>query len=293
MPNPIASTTRGIDWPDLVLSEASMKAFNTLAVKRFREGPLAEESVTFVIEALASNDWQKCKAFEGKCKATTFLYALASNLIEEFSRQRFGRPRPPTWLKQQGEIWVSVWRLLCIERQLLPSILDRLSSKHLRERSFLEDIARVIQTRLPNCGLSTMDHETTENIEETREAQEQPHTEEGYFSHQQSTIDDTLMILKELTDGKPIMANDSSSTGAKIKATADKLKPLRDTLCLNDEERVLLRMVYAEGLSKSAAAAALGLPRHQANRTINTALERLKVAITGSGADLSDLLAAT
>jgi DNA-directed RNA polymerase specialized sigma subunit len=70
----------------------------------------------------------------------------------------------------------------------------------------------------------------------------------------------------------------------------NKLTQLRESLVLSDEEVVVLRMVYADGLSKKAVSRALGLPSHQAGMIINKAMTRIRSAVEKCELDLASLL---
>lgn len=288
-----------IDWPLLVFDEASMKAFEKLATKRFNEGVLAEEAVTHVVEGLSANDWARCKAFKGNAKPTTYLYSLASNLIEEFSRQRFGRPRPPTWLQEQGELWVQMWKLLCLERQLLPSILDRLCANGAREPVLVENVARTIKARMPNCGLSAMDHQSTEDIAIISDAQQAAATpDENDFAqegiHENAAVAEVVIMLRSVL-AEPAAETDfslearASASDYALQRAAD-MRKFKQELTLTDEEKILLRMIFVDGFSKSAASKALGMPSHQAGRIANSALARIGAAMRSCGLSLDDIL---
>lgn len=288
------NTETAIDWPLLVFDEPSMKAFEKLAVRRFNAGVLAEEAVTHVVEGLSDNDWARCKAFKGNAKPTTFLYSLASNLIEEFSRQRFGRPRPPTWLQEQGELWVQMWKFLCLERQLLPSIIDRMCSNGAREAGFIEQVARTIKARMPNCGLSAMDHDLAEDISVVSDMQGMASAPENTeFDHEQATVSEIMLMLRSILRDEPDEADFSAESreaaGAYAAEHASEMAQFRESLALSDEEQVLLRMIFVDGFSKSAASRALGMPGHQAGRIANTALERIGQAMRDSGLSLDDI----
>lgn len=289
------NTETTIDWPQLVFNEASMKAFEKLASKRFNEGVLAEEAVTHVLEGLSADDWARCKAFKGNAKPATYLYSLASNLVEEFARKRFGRPRPPTWLQEQGELWVQMWKMLCLERQLLPSILDRLSSRGTREESVLKEVARTIKARMPNCGLSAMDHQLTEDVSMISDAQQAALGEdETEFEHENAAVSEVVLMLRSVL-GEPAQESDFSEEARSSAANyateqQEAMRAFRESLSLSDEERVLLKMIFVDGFSKSAASKALGLPSHQGGRVANNALERIGDAMRNCGLSLDDMM---
>ncbi len=273
-----------------------MRAFEKLAVKRFNNGVLAEEAVTHVVEALAADDWSRCRSFKGTAQPKTYLYSLASNLIEEFSRKRFGRPRPPRWLQDQGELWVQMWKMLCLERQLLPSIVDRLCINGARDPEALYDVARTIKARMPNCGLSAMDHELRDDLEIISDAQQvgtSPVGSEPELPTEEALVGEVLLMLRSVIGGgateEDFSVTSREEAGQCANQMAERLSGLSDKLTLTDEERLLLRLIFVEGFSKTAASKSLGLASHQAGRIVNTALARIAQAMRDCGLSLEDL----
>jgi RNA polymerase sigma factor (sigma-70 family) len=271
-----------------------MRAFDKLAAKRFNNGVLAEEAVTHVLAALAEDDWARCRAFKGNAQPTTYLYSLASNLIEEFSRQRFGRPRPPRWLQEQGELWVQMWKMLCLERQLLTSVVDRLCINRAREPQMLYDVARTIKARLPNCGVTAMDHELRDDLELLSDAQQvDTDPEMAELPLEEGALGEVVLMLRSITAGEAAQEAFSRQSRDDAAACAERvageLSNFSQKLSLSDEERLLLRMIFVEGFSKTAASKALGMASHQAGRIVNAALARIAQALQECGLSLEDL----
>lgn len=278
-----------IDWASLVFDPAFMSAVDKLADRRFGGGPIAEEASTYVIEYLSADDWRKCRQFQGNSKPTTFLYTLASNAIEEFSRKRFGRPRPPKWLDDLGDLWVKLWRSLCLERQLLPSLVDRYSAKGFRDPDAVTQAAKVIKARIPNCGQANMDSVGVEDISAVSDAEQslEPQTDQD---HANPFYKELLLMVNAVTNEKLCCDSFSEDSLARVGEMAassqSKLDSLRVGLTLSDEERIMLRMVYVEGLSKTATSKALGMPAHQAGRAISNVLDRIAKALEGADIDI-------
>jgi len=266
-----------------------------LANKRFNNEALAGECVNYLIEKLSENEWQRCHSFKGRSKPTTFLYTLTSNLIEEFSRQKFGRPRPPTWLKNQGQLWVNIWKAVCMERQLIPMVIDRFTQSGLRQIEHIKHAIKVIKARIPSCGQAGAGEFCSDNIEASSDDLNY-HSQENSIStlferHAASLYQ--VMIESILVDNveQGILPTNIEESGREL---SDELKQrlhvLRAALELTDQESLLLRMVYIEGLSKSASALALGLPPHQGGRIEKESLNRIKTAMEQCNLTPSDLL---
>ncbi len=87
-----------------------------MAVRRFGEGVLAEEAALAVIDGLRADNWYRLTAYNEKATFATFIRTLTVRLLEDFARKRFGRVRPPLWVKTFGGIWEKLFTALCLER---------------------------------------------------------------------------------------------------------------------------------------------------------------------------------
>ncbi len=108
MSPPEACETDTVDWAAIILSERFMASLDAMAAKRFVQPALAEEATTAMIEALSADHWQRLQGFAGKSQASTYAYTVASRVMEDFARKKFGRPRPPLWLQEMGQAWVQL-----------------------------------------------------------------------------------------------------------------------------------------------------------------------------------------
>lgn len=268
-------------WPDIVFSPAWLERLDRMARRRFVEEAAAEEATTFVIERLSESDWQRCRKFRGAAKPETWLFSVAANLLEEFSRQRFGRVRPPQWLQQEGELWVSIWRWLCLERQMAESITDTLCRDGSREPDLIRNVMRAIKARLPWCGVSTLPIPVEYRDEEGREVSllDRTHSHaaplDALAGEQREDVLATLSALIGLEDEPALDITDN-----------DQLVRLRRRLALEDDERLLLKLHFREGLSGLAIARLLGVPNHQPGRQIRRLLKRIREAFEAEGIPL-------
>ena len=101
-------------WQQQALAHWDM--INRMAGRRFQQAVLAEEAALFVMDGLARDDWQRLQAFTGRATLATYVGALTLRLLEDFARIRFGRVKPPLWIQRLGGIWLTLFRLLCLER---------------------------------------------------------------------------------------------------------------------------------------------------------------------------------
>jgi hypothetical protein len=295
-------TYKVIDWRKLVLDDNALglQLIDSLAQRRFNPGVLAEEAATYVIERLADNNWKRCSQFKGNSQANTYLRSLIVNLLEEFSRTRFGRQRPPAWLKRQGELWIKLWKQLCLERQPLPELLHRYEQTGLYQSGWIEQVVRVIKARIPSCGAYHFNVHNMDDIPNLassfidNQAIETP--EDCLCKYQFELLAETevFLVLRAVLQEQPSSEIFSEDSAKKLNTDVgnadDKLTQLREALVLSDEEIVILRMIYADGLSKNAVSRALGLPSHHAGMIANKAMNRIRNAVAQCELDLASLL---
>lgn len=283
-----------IHWPELILSPGWLAKLDHLARTRFGQPGLAEEASTYVIDRLSEDDWARCRTYSGQARAETFAQVLAVNLLEEFARKRFGRPRPPTWLQREGELWVRLWKMVCLERQLVPSVIDRLCAGTQREPSFVRRAITVIKARLPWCGDSTREIPAAcliADAEEEEQPEQAAHSIEQRLDREQ--WEDALLVIHRLL----VFAQSPSSQNGNNEDTSLTMQPdtaqqLQQRLNLSDEERLLLKMVYQDGLKLNLVARAMNLPPYQPGRLLNRLHQRIRRTLEDCGVRLDELFPA-
>ncbi|WP_372759032.1 hypothetical protein [Litorivivens sp.] len=258
-----------INWANIVFEQQWMQGLERQAKHRFIEPVTAEEASTFVLEKLAEEDWARCKTYRGNAKPTTFLFSLSARLLEEFSRQRYGRARPPQWLEQQGETWVRLWRALCLERHTTESVVAR-HSQH--DPGVIRNIIRTIKARLPWCGAVNLP------------------VPEAYLGNDESLMpatafDDCLeqhCLEESLATLSALLGDDD----AFVDVHHDAIERARAALTLDDESLLMLKMHFQDGLNFSTIARALGVPNHQPGRQIKRSLQQIHTALATAGLHL-------
>ncbi|VAW96235.1 hypothetical protein MNBD_GAMMA22-1262 [hydrothermal vent metagenome] len=285
-----------INWHSLVFGSGWLQKLDKLAARRFAEGGLAEEATTYVIDKLSADEWQCLASFQGQCKPESYLYTVTSNYLEEFARKRFGRLRAPEWLKQQGTLWLQVWKMICLERQLIPSVIEHLCSKNIRDVSVIKNAITTIKARLPWCG-SDSHREQAANTTEiqddynptiiiaTNDSPERELTETVYA--------DSLLLISSLMNDKPVEAvfgdNASALAANYLKKNKDKITMIQQKLQLTDEEKIVLRMFFQDGLKKSVIAKSLGMQQHIPGRLLKLVLKRISQVFHDLNINLNDI----
>lgn len=248
-----------------------------LAERRFPSATaLAEEAFNEALDRLLGPS-SSLRPFSEVCQdeegAFRYFAACFSNAIEDFSRRRFGRPRPPEWVQALGGVWVQLFKWLCLERLEPESVIDRLADEratetlgqqHPRREALL--MVRQLKGRIPNCGMASgevsfdaqPDEEGTAWSDRVADPNGRPDQ-----AMAQMRVDAALGVLSgllgEAVDGLPAAAL------AEVE--------------LSDREQILLRLMYVEGLALAKAARVMGVQEHQARYLHKTCLMRLRAAI--------------
>ena len=140
-----------VDWKRKTIEQ--WEKINRAAVRRFGDNSFAEEAALAVMEGLEDNDWRRIRGFSGKASFSTYVMTLTTRLLEDFARSRFGRVRPPLWVKTMGGIWSKLFIALCLERLKVGEAVEVVFQRQLTaERKEIEAAAYSLLGRIPDCG---------------------------------------------------------------------------------------------------------------------------------------------
>lgn len=280
------------NWAELVLDQAWMSRVDQLAFKRFNDATLAEEAATYVIEQLSADDWSRCQQYDGKAKPQTYLHTLTVNLIEEYSRKRFGRPRPPEWLKREGQLWEQLWKKICLERQPVQAVIDHFMAAGKRELEYIQSCIRQIRGRIPNCGIkqrqvsdrvSSDDDQGEVYLLDHYLQQQSPEEQQKQQIYGEFSVLVSQLLLNEPPNpDKDLNAYKQTSENSDLQALVARLQ---QSLQLTDEEILIVKMAYQDGLKKNVIAKALGLPSHQPGRILKRVMERVSSVFADENLD--------
>lgn len=260
-----------MDWRSILFDSTRgvFKHLDTLARRRFPADPaLAEEAFNAVLEVLSRDDWARLARFDGHGNAEGYLVRAFSHALEDFARQRFGRPRPPATIARRGGVWLRIYQQLIVERQLEPSVADALAADTDWPAADIAAAIREVKALCRSTGTPGVGVPLDDNLDPTvvREATVDP-PPEPERQLQRSLRERVVYGLSRLFDATHAAAGDSQ--GVEVDA----------------EDRVLVRLLYAEGLSLAASARLLGRAEHDVRRRHQRLLRTLRQQLPPAAAD--------
>jgi len=274
-PETIAPETIGMQDKDRVLAE--LGTISRLATRRFTSPALAGEAVLHVLDALEKDNWQRVRDHAGPGPFAIYLASLSWRLMEDFARRRFGRRRPPLWIRALGGIHALLFRLLCLERLDLNAAVELVAQRQ-------ESPTGTRSRRRP--GPSSTGSSTAAPTRPSRSTSPRPTT----------AVRITVPSIASRTTTGTVSSRPSfpgCSTAAiqrGVNRTHTALRRLR--LELSAEERLLLQLCYRDNLSVTRAGELLDLNRHQVHGRLRRLLARLRQGLEQAGlaAELRELL---
>jgi len=275
----VADTTSSIE----TAKEPAQQVFkhwalvNTLAQKRFRSEHLVLEAVNFVLNRLERDDWARVRQYEGRGPIKAYLSRVIQHLLHDFAREKFGRRQQPQWLSRRPAFWKKVYRLLCLERLAIGDVVEIVGGDVPggREHAAVREAAAVIRRRDPNCGRSPGERDTVSLDDVSEPAAD---ADEDEASVRRAELMD--LVFESLASEQGRISAD--------RRLAERLEALKTRLVLGPEERLLLRMVFEDGMKVTEAGRMLGLSVHVVHGQMRRLLERIRAAIDHAG--LTDVL---
>lgn len=261
-----------IDWQSVFYQVQD--ALWARARKRFGDTPDAESAMNFVLDTLSEDHFAHAgKGYTGRGSPEGFIVIRAVNLMHDYATAKYGRPRPPAWLARLGQAWTQAFTMLCLRRQLPETIVDALFAAANIEADRARLMLREIKARIPSCGQLSAS-EVTSAMEGTPDDPAQPSVERDLEASDVRTIVGALQRVFE---------PEANVGDAATPALADALKTLGASFDLKDDDRLLLRLVYQQGMTLAKAARAMRLKDYDIRRRHTRLMARLRSALEDCG----------
>jgi RNA polymerase sigma factor (sigma-70 family) len=266
------------DWNEKAL--AYWETINNMAARRFGEGVLAEEAALAVIDGLRADNWQRLRAYNEKATFATFVRTLTARLLEDFARKRFGRVRPPLWVKTFGGIWEKLFTALCLERLPVSEAVEVILQRQMAvKKTEIESAAYQLLARIPDCGKHQGLEVAYEEENSSGGDHGDPISDRSVEERQKKELFEAIFQL--VLGEKEFEVSDT---------LLKKINQLE--ISLSPEEKLLLKLCYQDGLGVAKAGEMLGMSRFQAHGKKRRLMARLKEEFerTGLAEDLRPLL---
>lgn len=274
----MGGSSQTVDWSSLVLSDW-INRLDRMALKRFGQQVIADEAVNHVLEQLAANNWAVLDGYQNRAQPKTYLNVVATHLLEEFSRKKFGRPRPPQWLKRNGHLWVSIWKQLCLERQQNSQVIFNWLSAE-RSRDYIESIVSAIKARVPWCGVKTEEVPTSALARDDEQGDFEIVDQRSADPEPQDTLEELLLVIRLLLISETALPGIDALQLQRVRSVT---KALNDELKLSVEERLVMKMVFIDRIKHKLVAEGLGLKPYQLSKRLSALYARLREAIEKTG----------
>jgi RNA polymerase sigma factor (sigma-70 family) len=248
---------------------------NRLAARRFGDRPLAEEAALYVMNQLLEHDGQRLRSYNGRSSYAAFVASVSWRLLEDFSRKRFGRRRPPLWIRNLGGIWLRLYSMLCLERlDITEAVAVVAQSTGDSPGNDPEEAAWIIRQQVIDCG-------GHQGLEVALDEEQLVGDDESGSNNGAQVYDVESRERKELF--RMLFSTLTDIPETNVEQNLKQLCSLRVELL--PEEKLLLKLCYQDGLSVTRAGEMLGFNRHQVHGRLRRLLERLRNEFQQAGLD--------
>ncbi|HFD12131.1 MAG TPA: sigma-70 family RNA polymerase sigma factor [Crenotrichaceae bacterium] len=246
----------------------------SLARKRFpNDTSMGDQALTYVLDKVEEQDWQRARGWDGCGSFATFIAVLANRLMTDFVRSRFGYNRAPTWLLEKKDVvWQKAYKLYAVdkyERREAIEILHANSSE--MNRTAIEEIVTTVYAK---CTKQARFCEGNIGIDQIVESS-------SVDNEMQDNIDINSKQLIEILV-EYIQSDDKTIEPIIDDSIQDLLAHLRSHISMSDEDRLLLRLRFCEGLKIKEISQMLHIKGNPYKR-INGLIDDLRVACQQSG----------
>lgn len=244
-----------------------------LTRNRFPDANTADEAFLYVMKELEENDWRRVRNFKGRASFSTYLYSVMERLLEDFTRHKFGRLRPPAWIKAKGPLWAEIYHRLCSERMSVADVKQSLSDFMEDRPSVIEEAAEIILSEIPGCGkYREPASDDSQDVDDFPSLNLSP--DELFEMHEHISIMQAVFI--SVTEKNGNFDSPNTKIGTLIQQFRSKLK-------LETKERLFLKTIYQAGQTVDEAGRLLGWNSNQAHGKLHRLKNRIQKAMKKTG----------
>ncbi len=236
--------------PEKILSSSDLLIkIETVCKRQFSAENDQNECYLYVIDSLKADNLKRLRAFKGKSKLNTYLYALINSLVIDFRRKKYGRRRIPAGVAKLGKWAEAVYRFVCWQKYTFDDAYDFLRIDGLYSGSYIEFIKDIESIKKAPCR----ENPAFQSIDETPESS---------FENINAEISNPLeFLIQKLDREKRIQA----------------IQVIRETtVTFSEDDQLLVRLVYGSDQSVAAAAKVIGLPASTAGKRLKKLLTKYR-----------------
>ena len=236
--------------PEKILSSSDLLIkIETVCKRQFSAENDQNECYLYVIDSLKADNFKRLRAFKGKSKLNTYLYALINSLVIDFGRKKYGRRRIPAGVAKLGRWAEAVYRFVCWQRFTFDDAYDFLRIDGLYSGSYIDFIKDIELIKRAPCR----ENPAFQSIDETPESS---------FENINAEISNPLeFLIQKLDREKRIQA----------------IKVIRETtVAFSEDDQLLIKLVYGSDQSVAAAARVIGLPASTAGKRLKKLLTKYR-----------------
>ncbi|MEE9425987.1 MAG: hypothetical protein V3V18_13580 [Methylococcales bacterium] len=246
----------------------------SLARKRFpNDSDMGDQALNFVLDKLEENDWKRIRGWDGAGSFATFVAVLATRLMTDFVRSRFGYHRPPTWLQEKQDVmWQKAFKLCTVDKYERREAIEILCSESSEmKRNAIEEIVHTVYAK---CTKQARFSEGNVGIDQIVESSSTDNImPENIDINDKQLIEVLVEYIQSDTTAVDVIADNT---------VKDLLNHLKSHIEMSDEDRLLLRLRFCEGLKIKEISQILHLKGNPYKR-INGLIDDLRSACQQSG----------
>ncbi len=249
------------------------KFLGRLAERRFpNDDSMAQGALMFVLEKLETDHWKRVRAWEGQGAFHTFLAVLTARLMTDYTRSKFGHHRTPTWINNKNDTaWTKAYQLIIFQNHSRQDAIEILAVTYRgRERWYFEEMVATILAKNNRPARAIESQVPIDAVEDTSCCFESP--------EQDSKISEKALL--EAVIG--YLSSNGDSSDNENEEVKRMLSLLNIELSMSEEDKLILKMRYCDGMTITAITKALHL-KGDVYKRINKLIRHLTNACTQLG----------
>jgi len=224
--------------------------------------------------------WERLQRLDPqKADNEAYVWTIFSNLVVDRYRQLYGRHHIPVVVERLGRFAVRIWELFCLEKASAETIEEVLKRKVLleeierklavlREQRACPDKLRKVDVEQSLTGVGDDPDAMTDVPDEARD----------YRSLEVDEIQKLLALVLGWTGDQR-----QAALAGMSQRVADHYDAIRAALAFTDDDYLLLRMIYQDGLNRREVSDALGEKYHTVRNRLSRLGKRIRDAFASQG----------